>query len=211
MLTGKFVVIHKKIKLSKMIIGITGSIGSGKTTVSNIFRKHGFKVIEADKIGHGVLNKEAYNTLKKKIEEDILFGNKISRKRLGKIVFKDKRKLKTLNMIMWPLIIKRIKEEIKKSQNKNIVIDSALIIESEAVNLADSLIVVKINKGEQIKRLLKKGRYSLNEIREIINAQIPQREKLKYADYIIDNSGDINNTKEQALNIINELKWKEVI
>ena len=111
-----------------------------------------------------------------------------------------------LQKITWPLIIRKIKEEIKKNDGRDIVIESALIIESGLKNLVDRLVLVKIDKDVQLKRLLKKNRYTEEEIRNILKLQLRQEEKIKYVDYVVDNGGDIENTKSQIVKLIGELR-----
>jgi len=188
-----------------MIIGITGIFGSGKTAVANLFTKHGYKVINADEIGHNLLNKKPIkNKLVKEFGKSILTNKKINRRKLKDIVFNNHKKLIKLNKIIHKPIIKEIKSIIKR--NKNIVIDAALLIEAKALNLVDKLIVVKINKKEQLKRTLKKKKYNKKEVNNILKSQLSQKEKLKYADIVVDNSKDINNTKKQVKEIIPRLK-----
>lgn len=186
-----------------MILGITGIFGSGKTTIANLFAKHGFKVIKADEIGHKLLNKKS---IKEEIISEfgglILVNNRIKRGKLKDIVFNNHKKLIKLNKIIHPKIIKEIKSIIKKSKNKNIVIDAALLIEAKALNLVDKLIVVKINRKEQLKRILKKKKYNKKEIKNIIKSQLNQKEKLKYANIVVDNSKDLKNTKKQVNKIV---------
>lgn len=186
-----------------MIVGITGNIGSGKTTVAKIFKKYGYYVIDADKIGHEVLNGQAYKKILENFGERVLNKDKkVDRRKLANIVFNDEKKLNTLTQITLPLIMRDILEEIKNKNDKNIVLDAALIIESGLSSLVDKLIVVKINKEVQIKRLLNKGKYTQDQIKKIINAQMPQKEKLKYADYVIDNNGSLAETRMQVCKII---------
>ncbi|MFH0867802.1 MAG: dephospho-CoA kinase [Candidatus Woesearchaeota archaeon] len=193
-----------------MIIGITGSFGTGKTTVANIFSKHGFKIINVDKLYHGIYTKD--KSLKNKLKKE--FGT-LDRNKIKKIVFKDFNKLKKLNKLTHPLIKKEIKNEvstiIKKFNKKiingknsienkdhvKIIIDAPLLLEAKATNLIDKIIVVKCNKKEGIKRALNKGKYSKTEIENIIKSQMPLKEKIKYADFVVDNSGTIKETKEQ--------------
>lgn len=178
-----------------MIIGVTGVFGSGKTTVANLLARKGYKRINADETGHKLLNKkDIKNKVVKEFGKGILTKGKIDRKKLKKIVFHNKNELKKLNKIIHPEIIKEIKKIIKKSK-KNIVIDGALLIEAKALNLIDKLIVVKISKKEQMKRLLKKKKYTGAEVNHILRSQLSQKEKLKYADIVVDNSRHIPQLK----------------
>ncbi len=184
-----------------MIIGVTGSFGSGKTTTANLFKKYGYSVVNVDELYRNIYEKN--QSLKDRIEKT--FGTS-DRNKLKKIVFSNKNKLKRLNEITHPAIIETIKKETQKLKTKNIIIDAPLLVEANAVNLVDKLIVVICHKEEQIKRLLKKGKYTKKEIENIIKSQMPLKEKLKYADYIIDNSYLLDNTKKQVKELAVSLK-----
>jgi len=183
-----------------MIIGITGIFGSGKSTVSKILGSYGYKIINADEVGHELLNKkEIKDKIVKKFGKEILTKNKIDRKKLKKIVFNNHKELVKLNKIIHPEIIKEIKSRIK---NKKIVIDAALLIEAKALNLVDKVIVVKVGKKVAVERALKKKKYTKKEIENIFKSQLSQKEKLKYADGVVDNSKSLDYTKKQIK------KWK---
>ena len=189
-----------------MILGITGVFGSGKTIVAKIFSRYGYKHINADEIGHKLLNKKPIkNRIIKELGNSILTKNKIDRRKLKNIVFHNHKKLVQLNKIIHPPIINEVKSIIKKNKNKKIIVDGALLTEAHCTSLFDKLIVVKINKKEQLKRVLKKKKYTKKEINNITKSQLSQKEKLKYADIVIDNSKDLANTKKQVGKIIEEL------
>jgi len=95
---------------------------------------------------------------------------------------------------------------IKSSKNKNIIVDAPLLLESDARNLVDNIIVVKCDDKVRIQRLLKKGKHSQKEIERITKSQMPVKEKLKFADFVIDNSRDLKNLKNQLGKIISKLK-----
>lgn len=185
-----------------MILGITGSFGSGKTTVSNIFKKYGFEVINADKLYHGIYNKN--KALRNKIKKE--FGT-LDRSKIKKIVFNNYKKLQKLNKITHPIIINTLKKQINRinKNNKKIAIDVPLLFEAKMQNMFDKIIVVKCNEKTQIKRLLKKKKYSKKEIMQIIRSQMPIEEKVKYADFVLDNSKTIKETEKQVHTILSSL------
>ncbi len=209
-----------------MILGITGSIGSGKTTVAKLFSRHWYNRIDADEIGHEIIKKNsiAYKKIIKEFGNEILDKNKdIDRNKLGDIVFSDSKKLKQLNLIMHPMIINEIKNQIKNkcgdtrknqrflryrkskgfSCKTKIVIDSPLLLETKIKDLIDKIIIIKCNKENIIKRLNKK--YKKEKIESILNAQMPLNEKLKYADFVIDNNKDLKQLEKQTKKIIEKL------
>lgn len=190
-----------------MIIGITGSIGSGKTTIAKLFSKYHFNRIAADEIAHKLIRKntKTYKKIIMAFGDGILDKNKnIDRKKLGNIVFNDGRKLKKLNSIMHPMIFKNIKNEILETQKKcgskiKIIIDAPLLLETKTKKLVGRIIVVKSDKKNVLKRLSKK--YPKYKIEKILNSQMKPDEKLKYADFVIDNNGDLKHLGNQVKKI----------
>ncbi|MBW2980602.1 dephospho-CoA kinase [Candidatus Woesearchaeota archaeon] len=180
-----------------MKLGITGIFGSGKTEVANMFARCGYKVVSVDKVGHKLLDKKE---IKKKIIRefgDVLTKNKVDRRKLKDIVFYDSKKLKKLNKIIHPYLIKEVKKLIKGKA----VVDAALLIELGLHKHLDKVIVVKINKNNAVKRILKKKKYTKKEIENIIKSQLTQNKKLRYADFIINNNKSLDNTKKQVIDI----------
>lgn len=183
-----------------MIVGITGNFGVGKTTVADMFRRLGAEIIDADRIAHRIIRPGnfIYKQIIAAFGKKVLSGTYISRKKLAGEVFSDKQKLKKLNKIMHPEILKIIKERIKKMPaNKILLVDAALLIESGLSRDIDKLIVVKCNSNIQIQRLSKAG-LSINQIKRRLRFQLPQKKKIGLADFIIDNSGRRVQTQKQA-------------
>ncbi len=194
----------------RLILGLTGSFGSGKTMVAKIFKSFGAKVIDADKIAHRIIKPQSqiYQKIISIFGKNILKKNKtIDREKLAQIVFNNKNLLKKLNQIMHPQIIKIIKSQIKNYKSKIIILDAPLLIEAGLANLVDKLIVVKAKKKEQIERLQAKLPLQKREILKRIKAQIPLQDKVRLADFVIDNSATIKNTKRQVAQIRRVL-WK---
>ena len=190
------------------LIGLTGNIGCGKTTVAHMFEDLGAEVIDADEIGHQLLEKEK---IKKRVvgifTERVLNGKgSISRKKLRNLVFKDKKKLELLNSILHPLIVKEIKKKIKASPSNLIVIDAAVLLEAGWDSLVDKILVVRAPYHTQLKRIKEKGNFSPAQIKGIMEAQLPQREKIKRADFVIENEGSVDKIREQVRKIWEKLK-----
>ena len=198
-----------------LIVGLTGGIVGGKSTVASMFKKLGAKIIDADELGHSVIlpHKPAWKKITRLFGKDILQNDlTIDREKLGKIVFTNQALLKKLNEITHPEIIKLIKKEINltinktQNQEKILIIDAALIYEAKIDRLMDKIIVVYIGEDEQVKRLAKRNNLSKEEALQRIKSQIPMKEKVKVADYVIDNSNSLDETKKQVEKI-----WKKLV
>ncbi len=190
-----------------MVIGITGNLGVGKTTVANMFRRLGAEVIDADRIAHMIMKPRtsAYKEIIAVFGRRILVGSYINRSKLAGIAFSDKKKLKKLNKITHPRILKIIKSSIKKlSDNKILAIDAPLLIESGLLSWVDRLIVVKCSLKIQMQRLKKSG-LTANQIRARLSFQLPQGEKIRFADFVINNSGSRSQTEKQVRRILNRI------
>ncbi|MGO1712498.1 MAG: dephospho-CoA kinase [Senegalia sp. (in: firmicutes)] len=196
------------------IIGLTGGIATGKSTVSNMLKECKYIVIDADEIARVVVekNKPAYNDILNLFGKDILNDTyEIDRAKLGQIIFNHENLRDKLNNIVHPRIYEKIKKEIKtyKNQGENIIfIDIPLLIEikeklSKEDIVFDEIWLVYLDKKNQVKRLIQRNNYLEKEANIRINSQMDIEEKIKYCDRIIDNSKDIKNTKKQ---LIKELK-----
>ena len=197
-----------------IIIGITGSIGSGKTTVAKLFSRHWYNRIDADEIGHEIIKKNsiAYKKIINNFGNEILDKNKnIDRKKLGDIVFNDNNKVRKLNSITHPIISNEIKKRIKEIKEKcgsktKIIVDAPLLLETRKKKLVDKIVVVKCSKKNILKRLSKK--YPEEKLERILNLQMPLDKKLKYADFVIDNNKDLRHLEKQVKDIIKIMENK---
>lgn len=196
---------HKKI-----IIGVTGGFGTGKSTVAKYFKRFGAKVIDADKIARNLLN-PGTDVYRKAIDifgGGILKNNKsIDRVKLAGIVFNDNNLLKRLNKLVHPQVKKIIKQEIARASEKKVVLDVPLLFEAKLENLVDQIIVVKVSKAKQIERLCNKVSLRKEEILKRINAQMPLSDKVRLADFVIDNNSTIENTNKQ-IERLRRMLWK---
>lgn len=185
------------------IIGLTGSISTGKTQVSNYLRDRGEKVIDADLIAREVVD---LGPVKEKIKEafgnDIYKDDELDRKALGEIVFRDKEKRQVLNEIEHPEIYRIILEEIKNSKGR-VFVDIPLLFESQHLNERygldfDEVWLVYVNRETQVKRLIKRDKISRGYALEKINSQMSVEDKKIMSDVIIDNSGSLEETFKQV-------------
>ena len=194
------------------VIGLTGSIGSGKSTVSGFFEKLGAIVIDADQVSRQVVEPGS-PALK---ELTVAFGANIlnpdgslNRTLVAEIVFNSDEKRELLNSIIHPMIFNEINSTIEEYREKGteiIILEAALILEKKGlIKLIDKLIVVSIDEETQKKRLEGRGDLSREQINARINSQLTNNEKIKHADYIIDNNQDLVNTREQVRELWDKL------
>lgn len=195
------------------VIGLTGGIASGKSTVSKLLKDKGAVIIDADEISRQIMmpGQPAYHEVIKKFGTKILKDkDDIDRKKLGDIVFSNTTLLKTLNQITHPAIVDEIKKRLdyyRSRSEKVAVIDAALLLEVGLNLLVDEVWLVVVDEKTQIKRLMEREKIlTPKEAIKRIKAQMPLEEKRRLADKIIDNSGDLGYTKKQV-----DKLWREII
>ncbi len=191
--------------------GLTGGIASGKSTVTKVFRQHDIPIVDADVIARQVVEPgtEGLSQVISAFGEEYLTSDgQLDRTKLGKLVFKSKIALIKLMYIMSPLIKKESARQIEKLHKEYSIIgyDAALIIEMGNADKYRPLILVSCPKEIQLSRLMSRNNLSKEEALSRINAQLPLEVKTKYADYIIDTSGSIDNSQIQTFSIIQDLK-----
>ncbi|MFO3787251.1 dephospho-CoA kinase [Bacillus mojavensis] len=191
-----------------LVIGLTGGIASGKSTVANMLIDKGITVIDADIIAKQAVEKgmPAYRQIIDEFGEDILLENgDIDRRKLGAMVFTNEQKRLALNSIVHPAVreemLKRRDESIA-NQETFVVLDIPLLFESKLESLIDKIIVVSVTKELQLERLIKRNQLTEEEALSRIRSQMPLEEKVSRADNVIDNSGTLEETKQQLEEIL---------
>ncbi|MCR4336882.1 MAG: dephospho-CoA kinase [Candidatus Omnitrophica bacterium] len=194
------------------VIGLTGGIGTGKTTVAKIFAELGAKVISADQLARQLIDKNGacFSAVVKGFGKNILADGAIDRQKLSQIVFNDSRKLKKLEKIIHPRVRKEISRFLAASARtkkyKVVVLEVPLLFEAGFDHFADLLVVVKARSAQQIQRAARSLGLSSKDVRQRIQAQMPMREKEILADVVIDNSGSSAATKKQVKQLWGEIK-----
>lgn len=191
------------------VIGLTGGIASGKSTVSNMLSKLGAVVVDADLIAKEVTSPGSLG-LQKLVDafgKEILFPDgSLNRKKLAEIVFHDKDVLTLLNSIVHPLVLERIVtilDNLKRraeedGATKIVVLDAPLLLEVGAEKLVDEVWVVSVDLESQVRRLMRREGFTREQAFSRINAQMPLAEKKRYADEIIDNNGTLEETEKRV-------------
>jgi len=195
-----------------MIIGITGGIASGKTEVAKVFQKKGAVIISGDEIGKEVVEKNP--ALLKKLVQTFGKGilnskSRLNRRKLGELAFANEKNKEKLNRIVHPYLLGELKRRItkfRKTRNprKILVVDAALIVEWELYKKLDMLILVTSPKEKRVQRL-KSLKFSETEALNRIKRQLTDKQRNKYADFVISNHGSLKELKNRALAV-----WKGI-
>ncbi len=194
------------------ILGLTGNIASGKSLVASMLESHGAKVIDVDDIAKKIVEpgQPTWERIVDSFGKDILNqDDTINRKSLGDIIFNDDEKRKILNDLTHPVIIQTVRDKVEQYKKENVevvIIEAALIVEKGGLkDLIEKLIVVTSDQDSQIDRLKSRNKLSMEEALSRINSQMPSSEKKKHGDYVIDNSGTIDETQKQV-----DQLWDEI-
>lgn len=198
-----------------MILGLTGGIGSGKSTVSKIFLSMGIKVFDADLIAKDILEtEEVKEEIKEKLGKEFinLKSNSVDKKLLKKEIFNNPKKLEVLNGIVHPKVVDIYRKEYLKFKDiKEIVIfDIPLLFEVKLEKYCDKVIVVDIDPEVQIERIRKRDNIDIGLIKKIIGTQIPRENRNLKADIVVENNGTLEELKQKIKEIINEIERGKV-
>lgn len=199
-----------------MKLCLTGSISTGKTTVSSFMSELGAIIIDTDLVTHNLYKypSEASNKILEAFGLELLKeDNTIDRKKLGAIVFKDKEKLEILNKIVHPLVRKEVYAQrdyyLSKEKGRNFLLVYVIPLYFEAGKTyeVDAIVVSACSKENQLKRLMLRDNCSQEEAERRINSQISIEEKIKQADYIIDTNKTKEEIKVQVSNLLSKFSW----
>ena len=191
--------------LFKNAIALTGGISTGKSTVCNLFKLHGFLTIDADVIAHRLLDENS-NKIAAMFGEQYVQNGKVLRKELGKIIFSNEENKLKLEALLHPLIKEQIIKESKifEEQNKPYFVDIPLFFEKMSYPIPKSL-VIYTPKELQIQRLMKRDNIDENEAKLKISNQMDIEEKRKLANMVIDNSQNLKHLQNEVERIIGEI------
>jgi dephospho-CoA kinase len=198
-------------KFEMLKVGITGGIGSGKSTVCKMFEALGIPVYYADDRAKYLMQHEHFliDEIKKYFGDEIYEDGVLNRAMLATTVFKDSTKLELLNSIVHPAVFRdteRWFEQQALKKPKYVLEEAALLVETGSYKNLDKLIVVSAPFQTRVDRLMNRDKIKLEEIMARVRNQLPEEEKVKLADFIISNNGDLENLQSQVAKINEQLQ-----
>ncbi|NLW55590.1 MAG: dephospho-CoA kinase [Firmicutes bacterium] len=190
-----------------LVIGLTGGVGTGKSTVASILKELGLKIIDADRIAHQLLRPgtEVYRQVLTEFGPDILKPDgEIDRRRLGKIVFNDPEKRRLLEGITHPAIKAQIRAEVEsyRAKGQDVVLEIPLLFEAKMEGEVDEVWVVAVSSPRQLQRIMERDALTPAEAQSRIKAQMPLSEKCARADVVINNEGTIADLRRQVKTLL---------
>lgn len=190
-------------------IGLTGNISCGKSSISKILASRGAVIIDADLLSREIYDYEdVLGEMRSSFPESIIDG-KIDRKILGSIVFSDKTRLSDLNRISHKKIHELVCQALENNKDEDlVVVDAALLLEAKFDSLVDKVVLVYCDEEKQVERLINRDSISREDALKRIESQMSQEEKKKMADYLVDNSGDMESLEGEVEKLIKKIrKW----
>jgi len=187
-----------------LVIGLTGGIGSGKSTVASIFANLGIQVINADQLARDVVEygSPALAAIVERYGENILLEDgSLNRSDLREIVFANVSEREWLEQLTHPLIAQLMKDQLQAVSSPYAILESPLLIETDQKELVDRILVIDIVEDTQLQRTLARDNSAETTIKAIINSQIPREQRLEAADDVVDNSGKLETTEQEILRL----------
>jgi dephospho-CoA kinase len=171
-------------------VGVTGGIGSGKTSVCRIFSVLGVPVFSADSEAKKIMDTDTYviSQVKRIAGEDVYSEGSLDRTRLATIIFNDKNKLHDINRLVHPVVFNNFARWAGKAEVPYVIMEAAILFESNAQDVVDKVITVIAPIGERIERVILRNKLSRDQVMERISNQMPDEFKIKNSDWVINNS-----------------------
>ncbi|MDC1311602.1 dephospho-CoA kinase [Burkholderiales bacterium] len=185
---------------AKLIVGLTGGIGSGKSAASDAFESLGIQVIDTDKISHFLttVNSDCLKIIVDTFGSNVLKKNQLNRTKLREIIFGDDCARKKLEDILHPRIRQKVEEALDEANGIYVIVVVPLLVEKKAYEFINRILVVDCDEKTQIERVRKRNNLNENEVRDILRAQATRQKRLTAADDVIQNSGDMQSLIEQV-------------
>ncbi len=184
-----------------LVIGLTGSIGSGKTTVANLFAQHGVPIVDADVLSRTVTQTgmPAYNQIVARFGQGIVNADGgLDRSALREIIFNEPEERRWLEALLHPMILERMQAEIRQLQAPYCLAVIPLLLESEAVQFIQRILVVDVHEETQLERAIMRDKSTKEKIKRIIKTQVSRDQRLAKADDVIDNTGNQESLAKQV-------------
>jgi dephospho-CoA kinase len=196
-----------------LLVGLTGGMGSGKTTVGKLFEALGSYILDADKICRSLVEpgKPAWQEIIGLLGNGILRDDQtLDRRKIADIIFNDPEKKKALETILHPRVMKEeqaiYKDILKSDPGALVIIDAALLIESENCRKVDRVIVIACDVETQLHRIMDNNTFSREDAQRRLQQQMPLEEKIKFADYVLHNNSGLSELKEKVEALFHQLK-----
>ena len=187
-------------------VAITGGIGTGKTTISNMFSDKGVPVFNSDEIAKEIMNTNSLlkNEIVTAFGDKIYDKNRLNKEYLSDAIFNNETLLKKINAIVHPYVADEFNSWIKEQDSKYIIYESAIIFENQVEDFFDKIICVTASEEDVISRVMKRNNFSVDKIKSIINKQLPNDAKIQKSDYVIENI-NISKLSDKVLEIHNDI------
>ena len=187
-------------------VAITGGIGTGKTTISNMFSDKGVPVFNSDEIAKEIMstNPLLKNEIVTAFGDKVYDKNRLNKEYLSDAIFNNETLLKKINAIVHPYVADEFNSWIEEQDSKYIIYESAIIFENQVEDFFDKIICVTASEEDVISRVMKRNNFSVDKIKSIINKQLPNDAKIQKSDYVIENI-NISKLSDKVLEIHNDI------
>ena len=188
-------------------IGLTGGIGSGKTMVSKIFAEKGYKIFNSDEIAKMIIKNDysVKNSIINFFGTNSYIGDDLNSRYISEIIYSDKVKLNYLNSLVHPMVFLQFEKFLKSNLNSKILVESAILFESNFYRMLDDNILLISPKADRISRIIKRDNINRSEIEKIMSVQWPDKKKISLATYVIENI-NFAETSMQILSLISKIE-----